>query len=121
MLGLWSAYLNKIKMKTTNNVCFENNMSHYNLTNAVANGSWSIASRHDGRPSDNELIMTVGKKHKVGFFESVHKLIRRSAMEDEETCTVLWNANLIGFKNNSTGEEYALDRVGTINELYNKL
>ena len=95
-------------------------MSYYKLREAVGSGSWSIASRHDGRPSDNELIKAIGKSHKVGFFESVHKLITRSAMENQQTCEDLWNANLIGFRNNSTGEEYTLDRVGNINELYNK-
>jgi len=95
-------------------------MSYYKLREAVANGSWSIASRHDGRPSDNELILAIGKKHKVGFFESIHKLIRRSAMEDQETCEILWNANLIGFKNNFTGNEYTTDRIGTIENLYDQ-
>jgi len=96
-------------------------MSYETLREAVSNESWSIASRHDGRPSDNDLIKAVGKKHRVGFFESIHKLIRRSAMEDEETCTVLWNANLIGFRNNITGEEYTIDRTGPITVLYNKI
>ena len=95
-------------------------MSYYKLREAVAKSSWSVASRHDGRPSDNELIKTVGKKHKVGFFESVHKLIRRSSMEDEETCTVLWNTNLIGFKNNFTGDEYTVDRIGSLENLYDQ-
>ena len=95
-------------------------MSYYKLREAVANESWSIASRHDGRPSDNELIKAIGKKHKVGFFESIHKLIRRSAMEDEETCNVLWNANLIGFRNNFTGGEYTTDRIGSIQNLYDQ-
>ena len=93
-------------------------MSYYKLREAVAKGSWSVASRHDGRPSDNELIKAIGKSHKVGFFESVHKLITRSAMENQQTCEDLWNANLIGFKNNFTGDECTVDRTGTLENLY---
>ena len=95
-------------------------MSYYKLREAVASGTWSIASRHDGRPSDNELIKAIGKSHKVGFFESVHKLITRSAMENQQTCEDLWNANLIGFKNNFTGDEYAVDRIGSLENLYDQ-
>ena len=91
------------------------------LKDCVLSGSWGIASRHDGNPLDNQLIKEIGAKHKVGFFESVHKLIIRSAMEDEESCLDLWEANLIGFTNYSTGKEYTAGRVGNINEVYKKL
>ena len=41
-------------------------------------------------------------------------------MENQQTCEDLWNANLIGFKNNFTGDEYAVDRIGSLENLYDQ-
>ena len=96
-------------------------MSFEKLTRSVLSGSWDVGSRHNGNPADNDLIKAVGKKHNVGFFESIHKLLRRSAIEDEETCSALWESNLISFKNNNTGKEYTLHDIGSLSKLYDEL
>ena len=38
-------------------------VQYYDLRVAVTTETWSIASRWDGRPSDNPLIKEIGKLH----------------------------------------------------------
>ena len=48
-------------------------MSFEKLKETVMSGSWDIGSKHNGNPAHNDLIRAVGERHKVGFFESIHK------------------------------------------------
>ena len=96
-------------------------MSFEKLKETVKSGSWEIGSKHSGNPTHNDLIKAVGNRHKVGFFESIHKLLMRSSMEEEETCNVLWEHNLISFKERKTSQEFTRNSTGSLNELYNKL
>ena len=96
-------------------------MSFKKLKEKVLSGSLDIGSKHNGNPAHNDLIRAVGKRHKVGFFESIHKLLIRSSVEKEETCNVLWEYNLISFKDRETGDEYTRNNIGSLNDLYKKL
>ena len=96
-------------------------MSFEKLKEKVLSGFLDIGSKHNGNPAHNDLIRAVGKRHKVGFFESIHKLLMRSSVEEEETCNALWEHNLISFNDGKTGDEYTRNNVGSLNELYKKL
>ena len=96
-------------------------MSFEKLKETVMSGSWDIGSKHNGNPAHNDLIRAVGERHKVGFFESIHKLLMRSSMEEEETCNVLWEYNLISFKDRETNQEFTRNSTGSLDDLYNKL
>ena len=75
---------------------------------------------YDENPVHNMLIKNIGVEHKVGFFESVEKLIKRSAMEQEYTFMLLWEADCIKIKNNSSGEELTLSNSGSASDMFDK-
>ena len=67
-------------------------VQYYDLRVAVTTETWSIASRWDGRHSDNPLIKEIGKLHKVGFF-----LV-------EENLFIKYFTNFVSIKPNLSGD-----------------
>ena len=82
-------------------------MSFNLLKKLVSKKDLEIVPNWNGNPKHNEIIQLIGKKHKVGFFESVKKLLVRSSLESEETFEELFLDELIVVKNNKTNEVYS--------------
>ena len=82
-------------------------MSYKLLKKLVAKKELEIVPNYNGNPKHNDIIQLIGKKHKVGFFESVKKLLVRSSLESEETFEELFLDELIIVKNNKTDEIYS--------------
>ena len=82
-------------------------MSFNLLKKLVSKKDLEIVPNWNGNPKHNEIIQLIGKKHKVGFFESVKKLLVRSSLESEETFEELFLDELILVKNNKTNEVYS--------------
>ncbi len=96
-------------------------MSFPKIKNLVEKNKLDIGSLWDGNPVFQDIIKIISEKHKIGIFESINKLIRRSALEDEDTLILLWDSNLIVFKNLNDGDEYRVNRLGNIEKLYEKI
>ena len=65
--------------------------------------------------------LVISEKHKIGIFESIHKLIRRAVLEREDTLEVLWAYNLVVFKNTINGFEYRSNKIGNLQDFYKKI
>tara|TARA_B100000989_G_C19267636_1_gene354845 strand:- start:165 stop:506 length:342 start_codon:yes stop_codon:yes gene_type:complete len=110
-------------------------MSFKVLKKLVSKKNLEIVAIWNGDPKHNDIIRLIGKKHKVGFFESVKKLLVRSSLESEESFEELFLDELIIVKNNKTKEIYSLrswadpniaraqfkDIGGIITEFYKKI
>ena len=82
-------------------------MSFKLLKKLVSKKNLEIVANWNGDPKHNDIIRLIGKKHKVGFFESVKKLLVRSSLESEESFEELFLDELIVVKNNKTKEIYS--------------
>jgi len=97
-------------------------MNYLHLKILVEGKKLDVGGLWKGNPSvPNEIFMSLAEKHKMGHFESINKLIRRSVLEREDTLEVLWGYNLVVFKNPINGVEYRSNQIGTIQDLYKKI
>ncbi len=81
-------------------------MNYNKFKELVSDGKLEVGSLWNGDPRKNHIIKHFGEKHKIGFFESIHKLCMRAALEDEETFNELYRQKLIVIRNVETNEEF---------------
>ena len=96
-------------------------MSYLKIKKLIENNKLDIGALYTGNPAFNNVIIAIKEKYKIGIFEGIPAFIRRTALEDEDTLELLWESNLIVFKNQNNGEEYRVNRLGNIDNLYEKI
>ena len=93
--------------------CELNSQKFFLLQKLISSQEWSIASRYHPpnmfpheKIAYDAMIEEFKQKYKKGFFEDINTYIRNTAMKDIGIFVSLWGNNLIGLRNNLTGEDY---------------